>query len=158
MPMMLRVGFSKKVGQPGFGSIGASVGVELEADASLLDRDGAALAARVRAAFDACRRAVAEELERAQAAVPAGGAAALPGPETEGDVPGRATPGEPPARGPAVMPASEKQAKAIRAIARRSGADLASILRRDYGVERPEDLTVGRASRLIDELKAEGRF
>ena len=40
------------------------------------------------------------------------------------------------------------------ALARRAGADLDGLLRDDYGVARPEDLTVRQASRVIDLLKA----
>ena len=44
--------------------------------------------------------------------------------------------------------------KAIRAIARRHEADLDGLLRDDYGLARPEELTVPQASRVIDLLKA----
>ena len=44
---------------------------------------------------------------------------------------------------------------AILAIARRHGADLGAILRQAFHVDRVEDLSVGQASRLIDELKAD---
>jgi hypothetical protein len=44
--------------------------------------------------------------------------------------------------------------KAIRAIASRHEADLASLLHNEYGVTRPEELTVPQASRVIDLLKA----
>jgi hypothetical protein len=40
------------------------------------------------------------------------------------------------------------------ALARRAGADLEGLLRDEYGVTRPEELTVPQASRAIDLLKA----
>jgi hypothetical protein len=44
--------------------------------------------------------------------------------------------------------------RALVTIARRQQADLEGLLRDDYGVDRPEDLSVAQASRLIDQLKA----
>jgi hypothetical protein len=66
MPLKLTVGLARKVGQPHYGSLGASCGVEVELENSLLGGDPDAFRARVRDAFVACRRAV--ELERLQAA------------------------------------------------------------------------------------------
>jgi hypothetical protein len=43
---------------------------------------------------------------------------------------------------------------AIRSIARQREADLVAILRSEYDVEKPEDLTLRQASALIDLLKA----
>jgi hypothetical protein len=40
------------------------------------------------------------------------------------------------------------------ALAGRAGADLEGLLHDDYGVARPEGLTVPQASRVIDLLKA----
>ena len=51
-------------------------------------------------------------------------------------------------------PATANQVKAIEAIARRQDTDLLGLLRHEYEVERPEDLTIGQASELIDLLKA----
>jgi hypothetical protein len=39
------------------------------------------------------------------------------------------------------------------AIARAQHADLEGVLRDEYGVERPEDLSLAEASQLIDQLK-----
>ena len=44
--------------------------------------------------------------------------------------------------------------KAILAIARRQDADLVGLLRQEFDVERPEDLSLRQASQLIDLLKA----
>ena len=43
--------------------------------------------------------------------------------------------------------------RAIVTIARRQHADLEGLLRDEYGVARPEDLSLADASRLIDQLK-----
>jgi hypothetical protein len=53
-------------------------------------------------------------------------------------------------------PATASQVKAIRSIARQRDVDLVAILRSEYDVERPEDLTLRQASGLIDWLKGEG--
>ena len=50
-------------------------------------------------------------------------------------------------------PATPNQVRAIRAIAQRGHADLTGVLRDDFGVDRPEGLSVTQASELIDRLK-----
>ncbi len=64
MPLKANVGLSKKVGLPDYGSLGASCSVELELEASLLERDPAAFQGRVRQVYQACQQAVTEELNR----------------------------------------------------------------------------------------------
>ena len=44
--------------------------------------------------------------------------------------------------------------KAIYAIARTQQIDVEGLVRDDYGVKRPEELSLAQASRLIDQLKA----
>ena len=64
MPIKLSVGLAKKVGQPDYGSLGASCHVELELDGSLLRDDLEGFHHHVRNAFTACRQAVTDELNR----------------------------------------------------------------------------------------------
>jgi hypothetical protein len=49
--------------------------------------------------------------------------------------------------------ATQSQVRAIFAIARRQRADPAILVRERFNVERPEDLSIREASRLIDDLK-----
>ena len=50
-------------------------------------------------------------------------------------------------------PATPNQVKAILAIARRHNTDLVGLLRDEYEIDRPEDLSIRQASELIDLLK-----
>ena len=64
MTAKLTVGVSKKVGLPDYGSYGASCGVEIDVDASLLEGDVVALQRQVRSVFEKCEHAIEEELAR----------------------------------------------------------------------------------------------
>ena len=57
----LNAGFSKKVGEPNFGSRGASVNVDLEVESALIDQPEA-LQERIRRLFLLARKAVEDEL------------------------------------------------------------------------------------------------
>ena len=64
MALKLCVGTSQKVGQPDFGSLGASCEVEIELSPSLLQDDLDTFHRHVRTAYVACRQAVSDELAR----------------------------------------------------------------------------------------------
>ena len=68
MPMKLNVGVCRKIGQPDYGSIGATCNVELELSGSLLRDDPEAFRQQVGSAYTACRQAVSDELARHQQA------------------------------------------------------------------------------------------
>ena len=166
MPMKLNVGVSRKVGLPNYGSVGASCNLELELDATLLERDLNAFHTQIRGAYMAAHQAVHDELARLQAA----GTQAPTKPPARDAVNGSgAGNGHARTNGEAVLagrtaaeaprpgkPATASQVKAIRSIARQKGADLVAILGDQYDLERPEDLTLRQASGLIDWLKGEG--
>ena len=63
MPLTLNVGLSKKKGLPDFGSVGASCSVAVELDGSLLE-DTEGFHRRIRKAYEACARAINDELAR----------------------------------------------------------------------------------------------
>jgi hypothetical protein len=155
MPLKLNVGVSRKVGMPDFGSVGASCNVEVEVDSALIDRDLDAFHARVRDVYIAAHQAVHDELARLQAPVEAPHEVAGPprqqasnGHPTGNGRLDRASAGRSRPR----RPATENQVRAIRSIAGRQGADLDGLLEQ-FGVSRPQDLSIRQASELIDALK-----
>src|SRR4051812_49091527 len=129
MPMKLSIGLSRKVGQPHFGSLGASCAVELEIglDGSALCDDPAEFHRRVRIAYAACDRAVREELDRQQV-----------------DRPDDAS-GGPDRRDGLSLPtrwlATAAQVRALGKLAGRSGLDLDALAGERFGVDGPEELS-----------------
>jgi hypothetical protein len=156
--LKLNAGFSRKIGEPNFGSRGASVNVELELDSNLM-RDPDTLCDRIRNLFDLARRSVDEEL--ALDAETNG---------TAGQHAQTAQPGPPRGNGhqasqrqrapsndhsdPSVRHATASQLRAIRAICQRQQLDADLIANERFRVEQIEELTLQEASSLIDELKA----
>ena len=62
MPMKLNVGVCRKIGQPDYGSLGASCNAEVELSSSLIFDDPEAFQRTVRQVHAACDRAVDEQL------------------------------------------------------------------------------------------------
>jgi hypothetical protein len=141
--LKLNAGFSRKVGEPNYGSRGASVNVELEVESGLVG-DPDALMTRIRSLFTLAKRSVDAEL-------------GSPAPNPNGD--GRA-PREPQPDGrrnnqPSdVRYATSSQVRAIRAICNRQGLDARQVANERFRVNDLEELTVREASSLIDDLKA----
>ena len=67
MPMTVNVGLSQKLGQPDYGSIGASCHIDCELDGGLLDQDPHMFQCKIRELYAACAQAVHDELGRQQA-------------------------------------------------------------------------------------------
>ena len=67
MPLTITTGLSKKIGQPDYGSLGATCTVTFEAEHGLLESNLAGFQQKVKNAFVACNQAVQNELGRHQA-------------------------------------------------------------------------------------------
>ena len=150
MPLKLNVGLSKKIGQPDYGSLGASCHVEVELDSALIHQDLETFHRHVQNAYVACAQAVNDELTRHNGH--ANGAQTQAGNGTGGN--GNGQNGQNGRRRSTGRKATASQSRAIRAIADRQGLDVAQVMRERYDTDRPEDLSITEASSLIDELKA----
>ncbi len=150
MPLKLNIGLSRKIGEPNYGSRGASINIEAEVDSSLVT-DPAKFQERVRQLFGLVRTSLTEELN---------------GNGHNGSTNGNGH-GQPTGTGAANgngngngnrgstqrISATEAQCKALFAITRGQGIDLNQLLRNRFHVGRADDLTIKEASALIDELK-----
>ena len=167
MTMKVTVGLSRKVGQPNYGSAGASCHIDVELDQSLLDGDQRHLQERLRQALTVCRQVVERELagDGPVQGVPQDRVGSPPDPST------RATRRPAPAAagtdssaivegahsgGDSGSPrlATPAQVKALQAIAGQGRLSLAAELQRQYGLRQPQQLTLRQASQMIDRLKA----
>jgi len=138
--LKLNVGLSRKVGEANYGSRGASVNLEVELETGLVSQPDQ-LNERIRRLFGMARAAVEEELNHG-------------GHQDDHDTGGdrRQRPGQDHrANG---RRATQSQVRAIHAIAHRQNVDLSELLRGRYQIDRADDLLIGQASELIDELKA----
>jgi hypothetical protein len=139
MPLKMNVGLNRKITDNNYGSRGASVNVELELDSGLVN-EPAKLQEKIRQLFGLVRTSLVEELNGNGQQASTGN-----GQQANGNAGGQKT--------NAPRPATQSQIKAIHAIARNQGLNVAQLLRERFHVAKPEDLTIGEASQLIDQLK-----
>ena len=130
--LKINIGHSRKIGEPNYGSRGASVHFEAEIDHGLIEQPQA-LRQKIRELFVQAPAAVREELH---------------GPETNGTQ-RPATNGH---QRPQRM-ATSSQVRAIHAIANRQRTNLSELLQ-ELGIGRLEELSISAASDLIDRLKS----
>ena len=142
MAMKIHVGLQKKVGQPNYGSLGASCQIEFEMDSTLLESNMDGFHDRVNGAFMACRQAVNLQLRQQESERAVESTTSiqkqLPERRPETQRSGTVTP---------------NQLKAIYGMARRQRIDLQKLLHERFDRYVPEDLTIREASELLDELK-----
>jgi hypothetical protein len=130
--LKLNAGFSRKVGEPNYGSRGASVNVELELESGLVS-DPDALMGRIRQLFSLARRSVDDELHNGSQ-VPGNGAGHRNNRQE-------------------IRSATHSQLRAIKAICQRRRLDADQLANERFGVN-VDQLTLQEASSIIDELKA----
>jgi hypothetical protein len=144
MAVTVRVGFSRKVGEPNYGSRGASVQLEVELDRMAFD-DGERFQSEIEGIFERARDAVDRELHRSLSPL------SQPQPDLdERSEPTKSRNG----RTRASRLATPNQARAIQAIAQTRGVVLSQLLADEFNSKAPEELTIVEASRLIDQLKS----
>jgi hypothetical protein len=143
MPVNVNVGFSRKVGEPNYGSRGASVHLEMELDRAVLD-DPERFQTEIEVIFEQARSAVERELQRDVS------------PESESCGPSDGQPNHQGQNGcaGAPRPATPNQIRAIQTIARQRDVDLCQLLDAKFNGKTAEELTIVEASLLIDQLKS----
>lgn len=133
MPLKISIAMSRKKGERNYGSRGATVGLEVEEDANLVNQPQL-LQERLAKLFELAKEAVDRQLE---------GALASCSPRAEEGV----------TRNGPLRRATSAQIRAIYAIGNHHQLDLAAELQSRFDVSRPDELNVEQASQLIDAIK-----
>ena len=161
MPMKLNVGLSRKVGEPNYGSRGASVNLELELDSTLVEQPER-LRDRIRQLYQLAKASVDEELN-ANGILPSHGQQptsdnhnghGIDRYRINGNGPNNGANNVHSSNGHCPRQATTSQVKAIHAIAGRNRIDVGRLVQDRFNVQRPDDLSISDASTLIDELKS----
>jgi len=144
MAVTVHVGFSRKVGEPNYGSRGASVQLEVELDRCAIE-DVDRFQSEIERIFEHVRDAVDRELQR--------NSCASSEPQTDFDEPSDAIKGQN-GRTRVPRPATRNQVRAIQAIALHRAVDLSQLLAAEFNAKALEELTIVEASLLIDRLQS----
>jgi hypothetical protein len=140
MAIKAHVSFTQKLGQPDFGSVGAGCTLEIELDASLLERDPDEFRGQLGLFYLTCRQAVEQQL------------AVFQGPQRS---PARANGKQGNNHAPTLRPATPAQLHALWAICNKHGINLESLCLDEFDVQRADALDIRQASALIDRLKSQ---
>ena len=146
MAAKLSVGLQKKLGLPGYSSIGASCHVEFEVETSLMESNLDGFHQKVHSVYSACQQAINEQLARYQSKSPNFNDPSRPQLNVHINPTAQQVRQE-------SSRATRNQIRSIFAIARNQGLDPLQIVRTRFNLDLPEDLTIREASSLIDELK-----
>ena len=146
MGMKISVGLQKKVGQPNYGSLGASCHVEFEIDAAVIENNLDGFHNKVNGAYLACRQAVNAQLRQQEL-----GQSQAPSAENRKQSQNGSSRTETD-RGGAVTP---NQLRAIYAITKRLRLNPQQLVHERFDRYVPEDLTIREASQMLDELKTQ---
>ncbi len=154
MGIKVNVGLAKKIGQPDYGSLGATCNVEFELDGGFDNGSSERFHDTVRRAYGACRQAVESEIATNQN----GGNVSngVGGQHSSSAAVDNRVANQAPQHNGNWRGATSSQVRAIHAIANRNGADLPGLLQTQFGVGRPDELSIRDASGLIDQLKGSG--
>jgi hypothetical protein len=155
LPLKLRIGLCKKIGQPNYGSRGANINLEVEVDAALLS-DPTRLREHIRGPYGIVRASIAEELNAGDGTHGNNHANghADHGAEGAGNGDGNGNGAPKSNGGTQPRPATQSQVKALFAICKNRGMNLNAVLRDRFRCGKPEQLSIREASQLIDELKS----
>lgn len=137
MPLTINVGLNRKVGEPNYGSRGASVHLELELDSSLVN-EPPRLQEKIRQLFGMVRASLAEELKGGSGGQASNG---------NGQEQVNGKDGKP-------RPATQSQVRALNAVAKNQGLDIAAFIHERFQVHKAEELSVKQASEAIAQLKS----
>ncbi|MCA9048845.1 MAG: hypothetical protein KDA89_08970 [Planctomycetaceae bacterium] len=163
MPLHVNIGLNKKVGEPNYGSRGACGNLQAELDSAVIE-EPERLRTQIRRLFALARQSLDEELHKPASDPSPNGTPSHHNTRRNGHhVTNRIAPangssasGRKPNDGSehrASRTATQSQIRALHKIAGRQGLDLTAELR-PFRVFRVADLSVGDASRLIDDLNS----
>ena len=158
MSTKINVGLSRKIGQPNFGSLGASCHIDLKIDPQAASLGPEAIQRQIMTAFTICKQSIDAELAKSdQPRMLFAACGFHPAEQTSA---ARQETHQRPANEPSdattprqPRPATAAQIKALYTLASRAGLTLASELQQHCGVNNPQQLTIQQASRMIDHLK-----